>query len=379
MKEHYLLDPDIIFLNHGSFGATPKPVFAAYQNWQRRLEKQPVLFLGRERHALLKEARGVLAEYLGTTGENLVYVPNATFGVNVVAQGLKLGAGDEVLTSDHEYGACDRAWRFMSREKGFTLVHRPIPLPVTSPEEVAENFWQGVTPNTKVIFLSHITSFTALRLPVELICQRAREAGILTVIDGAHAPAQLPLDLPTIGADFYTGNCHKWLSSPKGAAFLYARPEVQPLLDPLVVSWGWESEAPSGSPYVDYFEWWGTKDPAAYLSVPAAIEFQRTHDTGAVKAGCHALARETMLRIAEITGQPLMYPADSEFYSQMFICLLPQVDVAELKTGLYDDYQIEVPILTWQDKQFIRVTVQGYNTREEMDRLCEALRALLPS
>ena len=211
LREQFLLDPDVVFLNHGSFGATPRPVFEAYQAWQRRLERQPVLLLGREVETHLAEARHTLATYLQADGDDLVYVPNATFGVNLVARSLDLGAGDEVLTTDHEYGACDRVWRFLGQKRGFRYVQQHIPLPTSSPEEIVAHFWQGVTPNTKLIYLSHITSSTALRLPVEAICQRAREAGILTLIDGAHAPGQIPLNLTEIGADFYTGNCHKWL------------------------------------------------------------------------------------------------------------------------------------------------------------------------
>ncbi|MCA9998356.1 MAG: aminotransferase class V-fold PLP-dependent enzyme [Anaerolineales bacterium] len=206
----FLLDPDVVFLNHGSFGATPRPVFDVYQAWQRQIEYQPVKFIGRELTGYLQTARHTLGNYLHAHGDDLVYIPNATFGVNIVARALLLTAEDEVLTTDHEYGACDRVWRFVSQKKGFHYVRQPIPLPVTSPEEIVEQLWQGVTPRTKVIYLSHITSATALRLPVEAICQRAREAGILTLVDGAHAPGQIPLDLTAMGADFYTGNCHKW-------------------------------------------------------------------------------------------------------------------------------------------------------------------------
>ena len=225
-RDEFLLDPDVVFLNHGSFGATPRPVFETYQDWQRRLEWQPVQFLGTDIAAYLAEARRALGRYLNVAADDLVYVPNATFGVNVVARSLRLEPGDEVLATDHEYGACENAWLFMGRERGFRYVRQPIPLPLSSAADVMEQFWAGVTPRTKVIFLSHITSPTAMRLPVEAICERARAAGILTVIDGAHAPGQIPLDLTTVGADFYAGNCHKWLCAPKGAGFLFARPEV---------------------------------------------------------------------------------------------------------------------------------------------------------
>ena len=209
LRNQFLLDPEVVFLNHGSFGACPRPVFAAYQQWQHELERQPVRFLGRELGGLLAEVRGRLGEYLHVPAGELVLIPNATYGVNVVARSLALGPGDEVLTTDHEYGACDKTWEFICGKTGADYVHQPIPLPAESAEAILEQFWAGVTPRTRLIFLSHITSPTALCLPVEAICQRARAAGILTLIDGAHALGQVPLDLIALGADFYTGNLHK--------------------------------------------------------------------------------------------------------------------------------------------------------------------------
>lgn len=273
LKQYFILDPDIHFLNHGPFGATPEPVFAAYQDWQRRLESQPVLFLGREIDGLLRQSRQVLGEYLNANADDLVYIPNATHGVNIVARSLALQPEDEVLTTDHEYGACDYTWEFVCKKTGAAYVHQPIPLPVQSEDEIIEQFWQGVTPRTKVIYLSHITSPTALRLPVEQICQKARERGILTIVDAAHSPGQIPVDLQVLGADVVFGNCHKWLLSPKGAAFLYARREVQPQVEPLIVSWCYHATptTTSGSQFIDYLQWTGTKDPVAALSVPSAI------------------------------------------------------------------------------------------------------------
>src|SRR5574340_575478 len=237
MKELFLLDPDIIFLNHGSFGACPRPVFESYQRWQLELERQPIEFLGRRANDLLADSRSVLAQYLGTLRDNLVYVANDTTGVNIVARGLELGPGDEVLASDHEYGALDRTWRFLSQKFGFRYLNQPVSMPLRSADEFIEDFWRGVTNRTRVIFPSHITSPTAVIFPVKEICARARQSGILTVIDGAHAPGQIDLALDDLGADFYTGNLHKWLCAPKGAGFLYARPEVQHLALPLVISW----------------------------------------------------------------------------------------------------------------------------------------------
>src|SRR6266540_2304328 len=192
IKEYFLLDPDIVFLNHGSFGATPKPVFEVYQNWQTRLERQPVLFLGRELDKLLLESRIALGEYLHADANDLVYIPNATHGVNIIAHSLQLKPGDEILTTDHEYGACDYTWDFICGKTGAKYIHQPIPLPVSSEEEIIDQFWQGVTPRTRAIYVSHMASSTALKLPVEKICQRAREAGIFSIVDAAHSPGQIP-------------------------------------------------------------------------------------------------------------------------------------------------------------------------------------------
>ena len=377
LESKFLLDPDICFLNHGSFGATPKPVFLEYQRWQRELEHQPVEFLGRRHNELMHASRAALATYFNTDAENLVYTQNVTISVNIVAHSLELGPGDEVLASDHEYGACHRTWRFLAGERGFKYINQPIALPLISNQKLVEDFWQGVTPRTRLIFLSHITSPTAIRFPVEEICRRARQTGILTLIDGAHGPGQIMLNLPQLGADFYGGNLHKWLCAPKGAGFLFARPEVQHLLKPLVVSWGYESEAPSGSTFVDYYEWWGTRDVSAFLSVPAAIEFQEQNDWGTVRKACHGMLEAVLRGIRKITGLPSNYPDDS-WYVQVAAAPLPrEVDTLQLKSRLYAEYGVEVPIIDWNQHKLIRVSIQGYNTPRDTDRLLAALAELL--
>ena len=373
LRRYFLLDPSVVFLNHGSFGATPRPVFQAFQRWQRELERQPVEFLGRRFMDLMAGSRAALGAFLGTAADNLVYTQNVTISINIVARSLELGAGDEVLTTDHEYGAMDRAWRFLSRERGFSYINQSVSL--NSREDFLESFWRAVTPRTRVIFLSHITSPTAIIFPIEEVIQRARAAGILTVIDGAHAPGQLPLDLDALGADFYGGNLHKWLCAPKGAGFLYARPEVQPLLKPLVVSWGYEAEVPGPSLFVDHHEWWGTRDPAAFLSVPDAIEFQKMQDWDKVRAACHELVREAEEQIRTLTGLPSLYP-DDKWYCQLAAApLAGSTDVQKLKTWLYDEHRIEVPIIDWHGRKFVRVSVQGYNTHREVDILVHAIKA----
>ncbi len=376
LKPKFLLNPAVTYLNHGSFGATPRPVFSEYQRWQRELENQPVEFLGRRHNGLMHESRKALADYLGTFADNLIYVQNVTIALNIVAHSLKLSAGDEVLSTNHEYGALDRTWRFLSREQGFTYINHPVDL--TSQNAFIESFWSAVTPNTRVIFLSHITSPTATIFPIEVILQRAREKGILTIVDGAHAPGQIPLHLDSLGADFYGGNLHKWLCTPKGAGFLYARPDVQHLLKPLVVSWGYESESPSGSTFIDHHEWWGTRDVAAFLTVPAAIQFQQEHDWAQVRGACHQLAVETWRRINHLTGLAPLHSDPETWFAQMIVSPLPaDTNIADLKKKLYDDHHIEIPLIEWNEKKLIRLSVQGYNSRRDMDKLLNALNTLL--
>jgi isopenicillin-N epimerase len=379
LKEYFLLDPNVIFLNHGSYGATPKPVFEAYQNWQRRLESQPVFFLGRELPHLLHASRIALGNYLHADADDLVYIPNATHGVNIIAHSLQLKPSDEILTSDHEYGACDYTWEFICGKTGAKYVHQHISLPVRSKEEIIEQFWQGVTPQTKVIYLSQITSATALRLPVEEICRRARQAGIMTVIDAAHAPGQISVDLQALDADMVFANAHKWLMNAKGSAFLYVRRELQHLIEPLIVSWGYHatSDIATGSRFVDYLQWTGTKDPTAALTVPDAIQFMHDHDWDRVRCDCHGLLRQAVERICDLTGLQPLYPLDSDFYSQMAIAPLPKSNLPVLKSRLYDEFKIEVPLTEWQDRQFVRISVQGYNTQEDLDALVRALEILL--
>jgi isopenicillin-N epimerase len=376
-KDEFLLQPEMAFLNHGSFGACPRPVFATYQEWQRKLEAQPVEFLGRRINELLAAARARLAAYLGTQPDSLVYVPNATYGVNIVARSLDLQPGDEVLATDHEYGAADRAWRFVCARSGARYVNQPIALPVESAEAVIDQLWAGVTERTRVIFLSHITSPTALIFPVAEVARRARERGILTLVDGAHAPGQLDLALDELGVDFYTGNCHKWMCAPKSAGFLYARPERQPLLHPLVVSWGWESQTPGVSPFIDYFEWRGTHDPAAYLAVPAAIDFMEARDWPSVRAACHELLLEASHRIAALSGAPQISPDTADWWVQMRTIPLPPCDLEALKARLWDEYQIEVPMVGWGGGHALRVSIQCYNGPQDVDRLVDALTQLL--
>jgi len=386
LSEQFLLDPEVVFLNHGSYGACPRPVFEAYQAWQLKLERQPVAFLdpNRELGKNMKAVRVALAEELGTTGENIVGVVNATAGLNIVAQSLDLKEGDEILTTDHEYSALEKTWAYVCRRTGAKVVVVKVPMPFVSAEAFEQVVLDGMTERTKVLFLSHITSPTALVFPMDRLMAEARARGIISVIDGAHAPGHVKLDLDTMAPDYYAGNCHKWLMAPKGSAFLYARPEMQRQLNPLVISHGWTIdnkdagvEGPFGnSPFVDAIEMQGTRDPAPWLAVGAALNFRRAHNWWAIAEDCRRLAQETAERLAERTGlAPLSSPEFSA--PQMVAMPIPPCDVKWLKQALMEQDAIEIPVFQWQDHHIARVSVQGYNTREQMTILIEALTTLL--
>jgi isopenicillin-N epimerase len=326
----------------------------------------------------MAKAREALGAFVGAAADDLVYVPNATTGINIVVRSLPLEPGDQILATNHEYGALDRAWRFTCRKRGATYIRQPVCPPIESAEQVIEAVWRGVTERTRVLYISHITSPTALLFPVAELVRRARAAGIITVVDGAHAPGQTALDLRVLDADFYAGNCHKWMLSPKGSGFLYARREMQPLLEPLVVSWGWESEMPGDSRFIDEQEYQGTRDLAAHLSVPDAIRFMQQHDWPAVGQACHDLLLYARDRILDRTGLPPLVVEPSTTLVQMAAFALPAVDGRALQRQLYDHFAIEIPIFEWEGRPYLRISIQGYNTRDDVDCLVTALGELLP-
>ena len=377
LRKDYLLDPEIVFLNQGSFGATPRPVFEEYMRWNLEMERQPVEFLGRRIAGLLQTSREELGRYVNADPQDLVYIENATWAINIIARSYRLRPGDEILTTDHEYGACTMTWDWLARKQGALVVHQPIPLPVSTHADFVETFWAGVTPRTRVIFISHITSPTALIFPIDEICRRAREAGILTVIDGAHAPSQLDLDMEAIGADIYTGNLHKWLTTPRGCAFMYVRREHHPWVESLIVSWGWGSGTIAESTMVQRNEWQGTRDHSAFLCVPAAIKFQADHDWPAVKARCHDLAVRTQQRISNLTGIAPHAPSDEGWFAQLVACPIETEDLGLLKTRLYDEARIEIPMVDWRGHQFVRVSIGGFVTERDIDCLVESLERFL--
>lgn len=375
LRSHFLLDDDVVFLNHGSFGACPRPVIDIHLGWQRQLERQPVEFVMRRTAPLVDAARAQLAALINVQPTDLSFVVNATSGLNVVARSLALQPGDEVLTTDLEYGALDFTWSHLCRKSGASYVNQHIPVPFTTPEAIVDALWEGVTERTRAIFLSHITSATAVILPIEAICARARVEGILTVVDGAHAPGQIPLDLTALGVDIYAGNCHKWLCSPKGSAFLHVRPEHQAWVESLTISWGWRE----GHTFLTRNQEQGTRDISPFLAVPRAIDFQCEHDWTSVRQSCHQRLAAFRERLHQRLGTELFYPNDRRWFGQMALLTLPSrddIDVATLQSRLLLDHGIEVPCTRHHDHVFVRVSVQGYTTDDDLDALETALVAL---
>lgn len=382
LRDAFLLDPGLIFLNHGSFGACPTVVLDAQQRWQRKMERNPVEFLGRRSAGLLRAAREALAACVGASADDLVFMPNATTGVNTVARSLALRAGDEVLATDHEYGACDAAWQVICEQAGAQYRRVEIPLPL-DPHTWADRVLAAATPRTRLIFASHITSTTALVFPVEELCPRARALGIATLIDGAHAPGQIDLDLQAIGADFYTGNCHKWLCGPKGTAFLHVRPASQDRINAAVISWGYVANAAGSAGHTGFdaytgstllerrLQWQGTRDLSAFLAVPAALAFQQANDWSLVRLQCHHSALALLHRVCHRTGLAPIAPDAS--HGQMVPIPVRTADPEGLRRRLFEDHRIEVPVTAHRGQAFVRVSVQGYNNEADLAALELAL------
>jgi isopenicillin-N epimerase len=267
VRHEWLLDPDWLTVNHGSFGATPRSVLQAQDEWRRRMETQPSHFMRSILPAALREAAAALGDYIGASGPDIAFLENATVGCNAVLRSLKLAAGDEILVLSHVYGAVRNTVRYVAELAGAKMVEVSVPFPDTTVEGVLQALASGMTPRTKIAVLDHITSASALVLPIERMVALCHQSGVPVLVDGAHGPGQVRLDLRAIGADWYVGNCHKWLMAPKGSAFLHASPSRQPGLHPVTISHGYNQG------FLQEFDWTGTRDSSAFLAVPAAIRF----------------------------------------------------------------------------------------------------------
>jgi isopenicillin-N epimerase len=388
--QHWLLDQEITFLNHGSFGACLRGVLAQQDEWRWRLERQPLQFLVRELEPLLDTARAALAQFVGADPEDLVFVPNATHGVNTVLRSLAFQPGDELLVTDQAYNACRNALAFAAERAGARVVVAHLPFPTAHADELITPVLDCVTPRTRLALLDHVTSQTGIILPVERLVPALSRRGVDTLVDGAHAPGMVPLNLTQLGATYYTGNCHKWLGAPRGAAFLHVRRDKQAAIRPLVISHGANSPRQDRSRFLIEFAWPGTYDPSAYLTVPEAIRMLGSLLPGgwsAIMAANRALAlaaRKILcakLNVAE--------PCPGELIGSLAAVPLPEAAPDALPAPPFYEYplqdalrlkhRIEVPIISWPapPRRAVRISAQLYNSLPQYEQLAEALAAEL--
>jgi len=377
LREQFLIRKDITFLNFGSFGACPRPVFERYQQYQLELEQEPVQFIVKTGLEYLKASRKALGSYLNCHEDDLVFVTNPSYAVNLIAKSLKLEPGDEILTTDLEYGACDRTFQYYCDKAGARYVRQHISLPLTGKEQFIADFIKGLSAKTKMIFISHITSSTALRFPVEEICAIAKSKGIMTFVDGAHGPAQAEVNLGTLNADIYTGACHKWMMAPKGCSFLYVKKSLQDLFDPLVISWGFNSTTPSHSRFLDYHQTQGTRDFSAFCTVPTVIDFLQQHNWPAVSKECRTMVQNNAMRFCQLLRTEPLAPVNDDFILQLFSIPINTPEPETLKDLLFDKYKIEIPVMRHADKVYLRYSIQAFNTAQDLDILEDALKNII--
>ncbi|MBD2021191.1 aminotransferase class V-fold PLP-dependent enzyme [Leptolyngbya sp. FACHB-36] len=374
------LDQSVTFLNHGSFGACPLPVLAEQQHLRERIERQPLQFFARDLEALLDAARGELAAFVGSDAENVAFVPNATTGVNTVLRSLQFAPGDELLTTNQEYNACRNALNYVAERWGVQVVVAEVPFPLQSPQQVVDAVLDRVSSRTRLALLDHVVSQTGLVFPIAQLVAELRQRGVETLVDGAHAPGMVPLNLQELGATYYTGNCHKWLSAPKGAAFLYVQPDRQSMIRPLTISHGANSHRIDRSRFRLEFDWTGTDDPTAYLCVPTAIRFLGSLLPGGwadLMAMNHALALSARDILCEALAVPP--PCPDAMIGSMAVVPLPDGNFQTLQDELWQHYQIEVPIVPYPapPRRLVRVSAQLYNQRSQYYYLAESLIAML--
>ncbi len=395
----WALDPGVVFLNHGAFGACPRQVLDEQRAWRDRLEAEPVRFLAQELEELTAAARAALAACVGASPDDLAFVPNATAGVNTVLRSLRFCPADELLATDHGYNASLNALRFAAERDGARVVVAEIPFPIAGPDEAVDAVLACVTPRTRLALLDHVTSPTGLVLPIERLVAELQRRGIDVLVDGAHAPGMVPLDLEALGAAYYTGNCHKWLCAPKGTAFLHVRRDRQADVRPLSISHGANSRRIDRSRFRLEFDWTGTFDPSGFLAIPCAIE----HVGGLLEGGWPALMaanRGLALAARDILCAALSVPppAPDAMVGSMAAVPLPAagagapqpmtpLDDDPLQVALRERFGIQVPIVAWPPAwrhdapatggRLIRVSAQAYNRREQYERLGGALRELL--
>jgi len=373
-RDEWLLDPVVAFLNHGSYGATPRTVLAEQDRWRARMERRPTHFMSEELPPALRAAAARLAAFVGSEAQDLVFVENATAGCNTVLASLHLAPGDEILVTDHDYAAVRKAAAHAAARAGARVVEAAVPFPLDDPAQIVAAVAGRLGPRTRLAILDHVTSPTAVIFPVRELTALCRAAGALVLIDGAHGPGMLALDVPSIGADWYTGNCHKWLMAPKGSGFLWASPQRQADTHPLVISHGF------GLGFTAAFDWIGTRDPSAWLAVPAAIDFHQRLGGPALRERNAALAREQATRLAGIWNTARGAP--DPLTGAMATVRLPLTDPAtperaqDLRRKLFADHRIEVPVTAFVGALWARISAHAYNRPADYERLAACFRRM---
>ncbi len=384
VRSAWSLRPGVTYLNHGSFGPSPRPVTEARQEWARLAEEEPMDFFVRRLEPALEEATDALGRFLGADGRDLVFVPNATVAMNLVAANVRLKPGDEVLATSHEYGAVLRIWRAACQTAGAELVIRRLPDVLDADAEIAETFLAGVTDRTRLIVVSHVTSPTAVILPLQTICDGARSRGVPVCVDGPHAPAMIDVNLAALRPDYYCGSLHKWVSAPFGSGFLFVARRHQAGFRPIVTSWG-GSLCGRPASWKDEFTWAGTHDPSPYLAVPAAIRFLEGYGLARFRSETHSLAQQARASVQELTGLESFVADRPSRYGSMALCPLPPLTgfagghgrIDPLQQRLWEEFQIEVPVPHWGGRRLLRVSFHLYNTADDLSRLLAALKRAL--
>lgn len=368
--------PGTTYLNHGSFGPPPQPVREARRGFIDALDTQPMDFYLRQFEPRLDHARKILAEFVGTDRDNLVFVENATAGMNVVADSFPLGTGDEILLNNHEYGAIHRIWNRAAERTGSQCVTAIFPDRLESPGQIIDRLLAACSERTRLVVISHITSATALILPVQEVCEAMRERGIAVCIDGPHAPAQIELNIDSLNCDFYTASCHKWLNASLGSGFLYVNPKWHQRLQPQLQSWGRLLPAVPEH-WSEEFIWSGTRDPSNYLSIPAAIEFLNSIGLEAFRERTRYLAAYGEAKLCELFGAQTWADRNQGWYGSMCHVRLPEGNHSNLQQELWDQFQIEVPVYPFENVDYLRLSCHLYNSTRQIDYLVESLSKLI--
>jgi isopenicillin-N epimerase len=386
IRAEFEVMPGVTYLNTGTCGRTPRPVLRSAEAWRQQLAAEPCEVLWRRLAESLWPARERLAQFVGAPPATLIFMANVTAGINSITSGLRLAPGRHILVTDQEYGAMVFAWERAARRANTTIRTVALPTGITfSRDDVIQRFDDAIDRQTQLIFLSHISTVTGLVLPIEEICAIARDRGVISVIDGAHAPGMISLDLGRVNCDFYSANGHKWLLAPAGSGFLYVRPGLEERIEPLVVSWGWkydQAEAnkrdqEGSTPFIRSHEFQGTRDPAPWLAMPAAIDFHESIGAPQIQTRDRELACYCRAQLSRLRGMEATTPDSAQLSAALVSYKLPSCESSVLQRALWDEYKIETPVLQRPEGPCIRVSTHFYNTHEEIDRLRAALSELL--